>query len=120
MLEQLARDDDVEGSVRERQRVVEIRPTGLDPELLGLGESLAVSVDADDLVLAGVRLRQRPVTAAEIEDVAARPTDIAAKELDALGTCKDEAGAPFDAVVLGVPVAQLFQAHESAKVHCCG
>src|SRR6266487_5158326 len=114
MFEQLAGDDDVEGAVLERQRVVEIRPTGLDPELFGLGESLAVGVDADDLVPAGVGLRQCPVAATEIEDVAARPTDIATEELDALGACKDEAGAPFDAVVLGVPLAQLLQAHRSS------
>ena len=35
MLEQLAGDDDVEGLVLERQRLVEVGPARLDPELGG-------------------------------------------------------------------------------------
>ena len=49
-----------------------------------------------------------------------RPADVAAKELDALRACEDEAGTALDPVVLGVPLAQLFQAHQSAKVHSGG
>jgi len=108
MLEELAGDDDVEGAVLERQRIVEVGPAGLDPDLLRLGERLAVGVDADDLVSAGVGLRERAVAAAEIEHVPPRPADVAAEELDPLGAREDEAGAALDAVVLGVPLAQLF------------
>ena len=120
MLEELARDHDVEGAALERQRIVEVGPARLDPELLCLGERFAVGIDADDLVPAGVSLGERAVAAAQVEHVPPRPADVAAEELDALRACEDEAGAAFDAVVLGVPLAQLFQAHESAKVHCCG
>ena len=108
MLEELAGDDDVEGAVLERQCIVEVGPARLDSELVGLGESLAIGVDADDLVPAGVGLREGAVTAAEIENIPPGAADVAAKEIDPFGTCEDEAGAALDAVVLGVPLAQLF------------
>ena len=120
MLEELAGDDDVEGAGLERKRIVEVGPARLDSELLRLCQRLAVGVDADDCVPAGIGLRERPVAAAQVEDVSPRPADVAAKELDPLRACEDEARTALDAVVLGVPLAQLFQAHQSAKVHSGG
>ena len=120
MFEELARDDDVEAAALERQRIVEVGPARLDPELLRLCQRLVVRIDADDLVPAGIGLCERAVAAAQVQHVPPRPADVAAEELDALRACEDEAGTAFDAVVLGVPLAQLFQAHERAKVHCCG
>jgi len=111
VLEELAGDDDVEGAVGEGKRIVEVGPARLDSELVGLGESLAIGVDADDLVPAGVGLREGAVTAAEIENIPPGAADVAAKEIDPFGTCEDEAGAALDAVVLGIPFAQLLQAH---------
>src|SRR5436309_8327199 len=113
MLEELAGDHDVEGSVLERQRIVEVGPAGLDPELLGLGERFAVGVDADDLVPAGEGLRECAVAAAKIEHVPSRPADVAAKELDTLGAREDEAGTARDAGVTGVPVPQVREAQDS-------
>ena len=73
MLEQLAGDDDVEAAVVERQRIVEVGPARLDPELLRLRERLAVGVDADDLVPAGIGLGQGAVAAAEVEHLPPGP-----------------------------------------------
>ena len=120
MLEELAGNHDVEGGALEWQRIVEVCPACLDSELLRLGERLTVGVDADDLVTAGIGPRECAVTATQVEHVSPGPADIAAKELDALRACEDEAGTALDAVVLGVPLAQLFQAHQSAKVHSGG
>ena len=93
---------------------VVVGPAGLDPELLRLGERLAVGVDADDLVPAGVRLRQCAVAAAEIEHVPSGPAHVAAEELHALRAREDETGTALDAVVLGIAFAELLEAHDSA------
>src|SRR2546425_11925312 len=111
MLEQFTGDHDVERAVSKRQGIVEVGPAGLDPELLGFGERLAVGVDPDDLVAAGVRLRECTVAATKIEHCPSRPADVAAEELDPLRARKDEAGSPLDAVVLGITLAPLLQAH---------
>jgi hypothetical protein len=68
VLEQLAGDDHVEGLVVEREGLLDVRPTGLDPQLRGLGQRLAVDVEPDDLVPLEVRPGQRAVAATEIED----------------------------------------------------
>src|SRR4051794_16841881 len=115
MLEQLTRDDDVEVRVLERQRLVEVSPMGLDPELLRLGERRPVCIDADDLIPTRVRLRQGAVAAAEIEHPPAGAADVAAEELDTLSARKDEAGSALVAVVLGITVAQLFKAHSGPE-----
>src|SRR5207302_9027908 len=99
MLHQLAGHDDVEARILERQRFVEIGPPRLDSELLSLGERLPVGVDSDEHVPGGVRLRQRPVAAAEVEDTLARPADVAAEELDSLRAREAEPVAAPDAVV---------------------
>src|SRR5437879_9843542 len=102
MLEQFTGDHDVEHAVFERQRIVEVSPAGLDAELLGGGQRLAVGVDADDLVAAGVGLRERAVAATKIEHRPSRPADVAPEELDSLRAREDEAGTPLDTVVLGI------------------
>ena len=117
MLEQLAGDGDVEASFREVERLVEVGPVGLDPELRRFCERLAVGVDADDLIARGVGPGQRAVATAEVEDSAPGAADVAPEERLALGPREDEAGAPFAAVVLGIPLAQLIEAHERRLVH---
>src|SRR5439155_10260920 len=85
MLEQLTGDDDVEALVREVERLVEISPVRLDPELRRrLSQGLAVGVDADDLVSVRIGLRERPVAAAEVEHAAAGPAHVPPAERPAL------------------------------------
>jgi hypothetical protein len=54
VLEDLARDDDVEALGFERKALVDICPDGPDPESLGFRQSRPVDVEADDLVAVGV------------------------------------------------------------------
>ena len=67
VLEQLSGDDRVEARVVERERLLDVRHDGLDPELLRLGERRAVDVEADDLVSVEEVARQRTRAAAEVE-----------------------------------------------------
>ena len=93
MLEQLACDDDVEARVLERQGLVEVRPVRVSiPSFFASASAVAVCIDADDLVPARVRLCQRAVPAAEIENPPAGAADVAAEELDALCAREDEPG----------------------------
>src|SRR5438552_10963282 len=107
MLQQFPRDDDVEALVRELERLVEVGPVRLDTELRRLGERLAVGVDADDLVLLRVGLRQRAVAAAEVEHPATGAADVPPEERLALGPGEDEPGPALAAVVLGISLAEL-------------
>src|SRR3954469_25347248 len=115
MFEQLTGDDDVEVRVLERQGFVEVRPMRLDPELLRLGERRPICVDADDLVPTRVRLCQGAVPTTQIENSPAGTADVPAEEVDTLCARKDEPGSAFVAVVLGITVAQLFEAHSAPE-----
>src|SRR5205823_9392257 len=107
VLEQLARDDDVEALAVERQRLLGIAPVRLDPELRRLGQRFAIDVDADDLVPVEVAPGERAVAAAEVEDAPAGPADVAAEELRPLRPGEDEVAPTGGAVVLAVALAQL-------------
>jgi len=67
VLEHFPGHDHIEALVRERKRLLGVRPVRLDPELGGFGQRLAVDVDADDLVAVEVRLRQRARSAPDVE-----------------------------------------------------
>jgi hypothetical protein len=108
MLEQFAGDDDVEARVLESQRLVEIGPSRLDPGLLRLGERLTIGIDADDFVACGIGASKGTVTAAEVEDALAGATDVAAEELDSLGSREDESRPSLKPVVFGVAFAEAF------------
>src|SRR5207244_3910026 len=108
VLEHLAGDDGVEARVLERERIVEVGPARLDPELRGLGERGPVDVDADDLVPLGVCLRQRPVAAAEVEH-RLPGADPLAEERRALRLAEDEVLAPALAVVAAVRLLDLLE-----------
>ena len=75
VFEQLCGDDDVEIRIVERERLLHVGPDSLDPELGRLLEGAAIDVHADDLVAVRIGARQRPGTAAEIENALARPAD---------------------------------------------
>src|SRR5437879_5429348 len=112
MLQQLTGDDDVEALVRELEGLVEVGPVCLDPELRRLRQRLAVGVDADDVISLRIRPGERAVAATQVEHAAAGPADVLPEERLALRPREDESRAPLAAVVLGVPLAQLLQAHE--------
>jgi len=111
VLEQLPGDDHVEALVAKLERLVEVGPVRLDPELRRLLERLAVGVDADNFVSVRVGPRQRAVAAAEVEHAPARPADVAPEQLDAFLACVDETGASLDAIVFPVSLAELFESH---------
>src|SRR2546430_1946412 len=111
MLEQFPRDDDVEALVGELERPVEVGPVRLDPQLRRLGEGFAVGVDADDLVPGRVGLCERTVPAAEVEHATTGAAHVAPEERLTLRPGEDEPRAAFAAVVLGISLAQLIQAH---------
>ena len=121
MLEQLAGDDDVEARVVERNRLVNVGPTGLDAELRRGGERIAVCVDTDDVVPHCIRTRERAVTTAEIEHASAGAADITSEQRNALRPGEDEACAALESIVLGVPLAELLQSDDvsvpTAEVH---
>jgi len=112
VFEQFAGDDNVEAGVVEVQRLVEICPVRFDSQLRCRGEGFSIGIDADDLVAVGIRPAEAPVAATQVEDLAAGPTDVATKEFDAFGAREDEPCATFHAVVLGVALAQLLEAHQ--------
>src|SRR3954453_19916272 len=114
MFEQLTGDNDVEVRVLERQGLVEVRPMRLDPELLRLGERRPVCIDADDLVPTRIPRCQGAVPATQIENAPTGAADVAAEEVDTLCARKDEPGSTLVAVVLGVTLTELFEAHDSA------
>jgi exopolysaccharide biosynthesis polyprenyl glycosylphosphotransferase len=109
VFEQLARNDDVEALVAERQRLVDVGPTRLDAEARRVFERFAVDVDADDLVPGCVLACQRAVAAAEVEHAPSRTADVAPKEVDAIRPCEDEILTAGRAVVLPVTLAQLLE-----------
>ena len=114
MLEQLAGDDDVEARLVERQRLVDVGPARLDPELRGLGQRLAVDVHADDVVVLRIGARERAVAAAEIEHAPAGAADVVAEELDPLLARVDELTRSLRAVMLAVALAEILEpAHRS-------
>ena len=91
MLEQLARDDDVERRVRERELVLGVGPHGLDAQTLdGVLERGAVDVDADHRVALRIVLRQRTGPAAEVEDPQARAADERGNQPGAVVGAEDE------------------------------
>src|SRR5207253_6409238 len=100
VLEQLARDDDVEAVVGQLEWLVEVGPARLDPELGRLRERLPVGVHADDLVPVRIRPREGAVAAAEVEHAAPGPAHVAPEQHLPLRPGEDEPGAPFAAVVL--------------------
>src|SRR5262249_40341650 len=105
VLEQLAVADDVEARVRERARLVAVRPLRLDPELRRLRERLAIDVDARHLVAARVRLRECPVATTEIEDAPSGPAHVVAEESDALFAGVHEIARALRPMVLAVVLA---------------
>ena len=112
MLEQLAGDGDVERIVIEWERILDVGPARLDPELSGPLERVAVDVDTDDVVAAGIVLSQRAVAAAEVEHAPSRPAYRAPKELDAFES-EDEVLWARGSVVLAVALARpLDPAHD--------
>src|SRR3954470_23138751 len=115
MFEELIGGDDAEVRVLERQGFVEVRPMRLDPELLRLGERRPVCIDADDLVPTRIPLCQGAVPATQIENAPTGAADVAAEEVDTLCARKDEPGFALIAVVLGITVAQLFEAHSGPE-----
>jgi hypothetical protein len=80
----------------------------LDSELRRLYQRLAVCVDSDAVDSPRGGLRERPVAAPEIEHTAAGPAHVPLEECLALRTGEHEARASLGAIVLGVPLAQLF------------
>src|SRR5947208_7847334 len=125
VLEQLTGDDHVEARLVEGQRLVEVGPARLDAELLRLGERIAVRIDAHDLVPTGVGAGQRAVTTAEVEHLPAGSADVTAEQLDSLGAGEHEPGPALQAVVLGISVTELLEAHGAetlswAEVHSGG
>jgi hypothetical protein len=68
VLQELACDDGVEARVVERQRLLDVRLHGLDPERRSLPERGRVDVEPDHGVPVEEVPRQRPRPAAEIED----------------------------------------------------
>ena len=115
MLEQLAGDDDVEARVGELERLLDVGPVGLDPELRGLGERLAVDVDPDYVVPLDVRLRERAVPAPEVEDVAARASDELREERGAHVGRVDELARATRAVVFPVALLEPVDGGESMR-----
>src|SRR5690242_9748675 len=116
MLEQLARDDHVEARIGEVERLVEVGPVRLDAEARRRLERLTVGIDSDDVVAVEVRLRERPVAAAEIENAAPGAAHVPLEERFTLRPCEDEAGAALAAVVLRIALAELVEAHASRLV----
>src|SRR5262249_26198831 len=90
VLEQLARDDDVERLWGKRQRLLQVGPDRLDAELRRLGESVTIDVDADHRISPRVAARERAVATPEIEDVLARPAYPRLKGRGPLGLAEDE------------------------------
>jgi hypothetical protein len=115
MLQQLARDDYVEGFVVEWKRLFGVGPDRLDAELLSRLESFFVDVDPDDVVAGGVPRRQRAVSTPEVEHPPAGPSDVAREELRPLLAGEDEIPRASFLVVLPVAVARAFElAHGGA------
>jgi hypothetical protein len=113
MLEELARDDDVEALVGERQPAVGVRPHGLDAERGRLLERLPVDVDSDDLVAVEVRPSERARATADVEDAPTRPSDVLAEQLRPLRRGEDESAIANRGVVF--PVASL---EVLKRLHC--
>ena len=84
VLEQLARDDRIEGLAVQRERLVDVGYDRRDPELLGFGQRSLVDVDADDGIALEEVAGERARATAEIENV---PTlaDRLLKERNPLG-----------------------------------
>lgn len=90
MLEELRGHDDVEIRVRKGEWLFHVGPDDLDPELLGLGESATIDVDADDVVAVYVGAREGAGAAAQVEDPLVRPADDPPERLASCGASPDE------------------------------
>ena len=105
VLEELAGDDHVEGLAVQRQRLVDVRDDGRDPELLRLRQRGPVDVDADHLVPLQEMAGQRARAASEVEHVSALP-DRLLEERNSLGDEHEVAGISALAVVGLVQLAE--------------
>ena len=113
MLEELAGDDGVEARVVERQRLLDVRLHGLDPERGGLLERGRIDVETDDRVPFEEVARQRAGTAAEVEH-ALSGADGRDEQRDALGDEDEVALVSALAMVLFVAVAERAHAEPTA------
>ena len=106
VLEELAGDDGVEARVLERQRLLDVRLHGLDPERRGLLERGGVDVEPDHRVAVEEVPRQRARAAAEVEH-ALPVADRRLEQRDALGDEDEVALVTSLAVVLFVALAEI-------------
>ncbi len=91
VLEQLTRDDRIEGLAVNGERLVDVGHQRCDPELLGLGQRRPIDVDADDDVPLEEVTGERAGAAAEVEHVPAL-SDRLLEEWNALGDEDEVAG----------------------------
>ena len=125
VLEHLGDDDDVEGRVRERQRVVEVGPRCRKAALLRARERGPVDVHADDRVAVEVCRRERSVPAAEVEDAQPGPADPLAEDRDAIGRAEDEPVVPARLVMAPIGALDRLASPQDPtecrkSLQCCG
>ena len=113
VLEELAGDDSVEARVLERQRLLDVRLHGLDPERRAFSSAACVDVEPDDRVAFEEVLRQRARAAAEVEH-ALPAADRLDEQRDALGDEDEVALVSSLAMVLFVAVAERAHAEPTA------
>ena len=115
MLEELPGDDGIEARVLERQRLLDVRLYGFDPQIARFRERRRVDVEADQLVSLEDVARQRSRAATEVEHALPTP-DRGLEERDPL---RNEDELAFGTAFPMVLFVALLQAHAELTAASC-